>query len=458
MYKSNSELSGFTVVELLVVIVIIGILAAATIVSYTGINKKAIVASLQTDLSSASKQLKLYYIDSGAYPGNIAETSQGSRKYCPSSPSDDRYCIQLSSGNEVQTYSHTTSTFTLILKNGDDNVWYITDSTKPAELTPLSGITVAGTAQAGQTLTTTLAPSTATVTYQWQRANDSGFTVSLTNVGTNSATYTLNSADIGKYIRVAATGTGLFVGTVTSSATAQVSAIPFTAIGNISGTTMEGEVSTAGSITPSGATVAYQWRRADTSGGTYADISGATNSTYTLVSGDVGKYIKVVAAGTGNYSGTQTSAATAAIQASPWIAGRGGTTMAGKYVYNQNSAASAWGPLSTWCGPPQCDYTGYYGSLVASNSVDFSLYPARNQCKAIGGRLPTQSELQELNNGRVTYGNNFGTGKFWGASQIYLEDMSGSDGWSYAEGFDFYYNSTGEYSSKNTVRSVRCVR
>ena len=54
---------GFTIVELLVVIVVIGILAAITIVSYTGLSSKANVSSLQSDLSSAKKQLALYYID-----------------------------------------------------------------------------------------------------------------------------------------------------------------------------------------------------------------------------------------------------------------------------------------------------------------------------------------------------------------------------------------------------------
>ncbi|HZJ34479.1 MAG TPA: prepilin-type N-terminal cleavage/methylation domain-containing protein, partial [Candidatus Angelobacter sp.] len=41
---------GFTIVELLVAIVIIGILATLTIISYIGIQQKAIVASINSDL------------------------------------------------------------------------------------------------------------------------------------------------------------------------------------------------------------------------------------------------------------------------------------------------------------------------------------------------------------------------------------------------------------------------
>ena len=57
--------SAFTIVELLVVIVIIGILAAITIVTYFGISQKVVEASLQSDLSGASKQLKLSQVDNG---------------------------------------------------------------------------------------------------------------------------------------------------------------------------------------------------------------------------------------------------------------------------------------------------------------------------------------------------------------------------------------------------------
>jgi hypothetical protein len=90
-------------------------------------------------------------------------------------------------------------------------------------------------------------------------------------------------------------------------------ATPITAIGAITGTAQVGVTLTAGALTPSGATATYQWQICDTSGGTYANISGATSTTYTPVADDVTKFIKVVATGTGSYSGTVTSAATAAV-------------------------------------------------------------------------------------------------------------------------------------------------
>lgn len=70
---------GFTIVELLVVIVVIGILAAITIVSYTGITQRAAVASLQSDLDNFSKILKLDQISSSdeSFPANLALANDG---------------------------------------------------------------------------------------------------------------------------------------------------------------------------------------------------------------------------------------------------------------------------------------------------------------------------------------------------------------------------------------------
>lgn len=67
----NAELPAFTIVELLVVIVVIGILAAITVVSYAGISNKASLASLTADLNSASKLLGLYNIEYDSYPTSL---------------------------------------------------------------------------------------------------------------------------------------------------------------------------------------------------------------------------------------------------------------------------------------------------------------------------------------------------------------------------------------------------
>ena len=132
---------GFTIVELLVVIVVIAIFAAITIVSYTGISQKATAVSLQSDLTSASKQLKLYYVDHGAYPTSPLAVSGNS--YCPSD--DIKYCIKTSPGNTfIYTPAVGTSPQTFLLKNSKSSVAYIiTESTSP-ELAPVFTTTTTG--------------------------------------------------------------------------------------------------------------------------------------------------------------------------------------------------------------------------------------------------------------------------------------------------------------------------
>ncbi|PKL30987.1 prepilin-type cleavage/methylation domain-containing protein, partial [Candidatus Saccharibacteria bacterium HGW-Saccharibacteria-1] len=57
--KFSKPQSAFTIVELLVVIVIIGILATIVIIFYIGTHDKAIDGALQSDLKGASTVLEL---------------------------------------------------------------------------------------------------------------------------------------------------------------------------------------------------------------------------------------------------------------------------------------------------------------------------------------------------------------------------------------------------------------
>lgn len=64
--RKNSR--GFTIVELLIVIVVIGILAALVIVTYNGIQQKARDTERKTDVNAIHGQVEAYYAQNGKYP------------------------------------------------------------------------------------------------------------------------------------------------------------------------------------------------------------------------------------------------------------------------------------------------------------------------------------------------------------------------------------------------------
>lgn len=70
--------SGFTIVELLIVIVVIGILAGITIVAYSGITAKANTTKAQTNAASVQKVAEAFNADEGRYPGLTTDFDTGS--------------------------------------------------------------------------------------------------------------------------------------------------------------------------------------------------------------------------------------------------------------------------------------------------------------------------------------------------------------------------------------------
>ena len=158
-------LKAFTIVELLIVIVVIGILVTISVLTYTGVSSRANVATIQSDLDSNSRKLQLYYSLYNSYPTALDANS------CPLTPTattNPTYCLRYTGSNTLSNYTGTINTFSLNIANGS-LVWKVTESTPPASATTFnltlntsSGGTATGsnTYETGSVVTITATPNT----------------------------------------------------------------------------------------------------------------------------------------------------------------------------------------------------------------------------------------------------------------------------------------------------------
>lgn len=93
---------GFTLVELLIVIAIIGILSATVLVSLNQTRVKARDALRQSDLKQVRTALEIYYFENGEYPAHGSNTrlaeiaSALTPKYIPTIPVDPTFGVTTS--------------------------------------------------------------------------------------------------------------------------------------------------------------------------------------------------------------------------------------------------------------------------------------------------------------------------------------------------------------------------
>lgn len=66
--RTSNRQAGFTIVELLIVIVVIGVLAAITVVAYNGVQQRTRNTQTQLAMNAYAKAILLYSQDKGSYP------------------------------------------------------------------------------------------------------------------------------------------------------------------------------------------------------------------------------------------------------------------------------------------------------------------------------------------------------------------------------------------------------
>lgn len=146
VFNANNKHRGFTIVELLVVVVVIGILAAITLLSFGSVSQSAVLASLKSDLINASNQIRMYYAENESYP-----TSNN----CPN-PGANEICLKNSQGSTfTYQYSNSFNPKVFALYASRNDIYFrITSNSTPIQVArtcPLNFIIVPGSATYGTT-------------------------------------------------------------------------------------------------------------------------------------------------------------------------------------------------------------------------------------------------------------------------------------------------------------------
>lgn len=144
MLIGRTNRQGFTIVELLIVIVVIAILAAISVAAYTGIQNRANDSAVQSDLSNFAKQIQLVAADTGNFPAGgavrVANSYTGSSTSFPDfkfRPSKEAYMT-----DSVQNLFYCTgedtvsgqSVFRIYARSKSRNTFYYNSATGPGAL------------------------------------------------------------------------------------------------------------------------------------------------------------------------------------------------------------------------------------------------------------------------------------------------------------------------------------
>jgi uncharacterized protein YukE len=184
--------------------------------------------------------------------------------------------------------------------------------------------TVSGTPLPGQTLSTStgawVGTPTLEYTYQWRACNV--FDTCANIEGATQSTYTVDPLQVAESLEVVVTATNsVGSSSVTSEATSLVGALlpSDVTLPEITGTLSEGGLLSASTGEWSGtAPIAYEyaWELCNAAGEACKGISGALESTLSLVTGDIGSTLRVVVTATNTVGSTSvTSPATSVVKA-----------------------------------------------------------------------------------------------------------------------------------------------
>jgi general secretion pathway protein G len=127
MKPRKYDQDGFTLIEIMVVIAIIGLLALMIVPRFKGVTNQAKNTKAQADISALQQQLDRYYLDNGFYPttdqGLQALVSAPTNGRTPTNYSSDGYIQRLPNDPWGNPYFYQSDGNTYVLKSfGADGV------------------------------------------------------------------------------------------------------------------------------------------------------------------------------------------------------------------------------------------------------------------------------------------------------------------------------------------------
>jgi len=96
----SANRTGFTIVELIIVIVVLGILVSITVVAYSGVQNRARTSAIQNGIVQAKRKVDVYRVtNEGQYPSTLADAG-----FSPNGGDQVTYQYTLNTASTPKTY------------------------------------------------------------------------------------------------------------------------------------------------------------------------------------------------------------------------------------------------------------------------------------------------------------------------------------------------------------------
>ncbi len=134
--QTLKDQKGFTIVELLIVIVVIGILAAITIVAFNGVQNRAKATRAQNTAVEVQKKAEAINADTGVYPAAFGDFTGDIGRLSTGITFNTATNVTATNGENTVVYTRCPATGTV---TGATIRWFDYAASGGGALTPVSG-------------------------------------------------------------------------------------------------------------------------------------------------------------------------------------------------------------------------------------------------------------------------------------------------------------------------------